>query len=494
MSSLPSSSAAWHPLPAQDWDADAARHLLQRTGWTARPAEVAQALQDGLAATLDRLFPAAPTRLPKPESIAELEAAIPGLTEQARSASGPERQRLQKELRDKSATALQDLSLEWLAYAATPGREAAAKWTQFLSDIYVVSQEKVKQTGLVYAHQDILLSMGLGAAPALTKAVSRSPAMIVYLDLQDSRRDAPNENFARELFELFTLGEGNYSENDIKEAARAFTGYRQRLGEVRVVERQSDNGTKTVFGRRGRFDGDDVIDLVYAQAAATTFLPRELVRFYLTDTPLANEYLVALGTDWKATGFDLRALARQFFGSRLFFAAEFRGTLIKSPLQFYLGLLQDLGLEVAPLPRQALAPLRQMGQMLYQPPNVRGWVGGRSWINSSTLAARRQLVQALFSPLNESLLNADDVRALNAARAAGRTRFVVDDILLAELTPLEPDAFAERIVRQYLPRAVSPAYVEAIRDFAAAEGRAGGTDRVRAALAALLQSPEYQLC
>jgi uncharacterized protein (DUF1800 family) len=135
-----------------------------------------------------------------------------------------------------------------------------------------------------------------------------------------------------------------------------------------------------------------------------------------------------------------------------------------------------------------------MGQMLYQPPNVRGWVGGRSWINSSTLAARRQLVQALFSPLNESLLNADDVRALNAARAAGRTRFVVDDILLAELTPLEPDAFAERIVRQYLPRAVSPAYVEAIRDFAAAEGRAGGTDRVRAALAALLQSPEYQLC
>jgi uncharacterized protein (DUF1800 family) len=204
--------------------------------------------------------------------------------------------------------------------------------------------------------------------------------------------------------------------------------------------------------------------------------------------------LVALGTTWKASGFDLGALARQFFGSRLFFAAEFRGTLIKSPLQFYLGLLQDLSLEVAPLPRQALAPLRQMGQMLYQPPNVRGWIGGRSWINSSTLAARRQLVQALFSPLNESLLNADDVRALNAARAAGRSRFVVDDAFLAELAPLEPDAFAERIVRQFLPRTVSPAYVGAIRDFAASEGRTGGTERVRAALAALLQSPEYQLC
>lgn len=494
MPTLPTPTEAWQPLPVTAWDAAAARHLLRRTGWTARPAEVERALSDGLAATLDRLFPRTSVRLPKPASIAELEAAVPELTEEARSATGPERQRLQKELRDKSATALQDLSLAWLGFAATPGREAIAKWTQFLSDIYVVSQEKVKQTGLVFAHQDILLAQGLGDAPDLTKAISRSPAMIVYLDLQDSRRDAPNENFARELFELFTLGEGNYSEDDIKEAARAFTGYRQRLGEVRVVERQSDTGAKTIFGRRGRFDGDAVIDLVYEQPAAATFVPRELVRFYLTDTPLPDEYLVALGKSWQSSGFNLRTLARQFFGSRLFFAEEFRGTQIKSPLHFYVGLLQDLGLDVAPLPRQALAPLRQMGQMLYQPPNVRGWVGGRSWINSSTLAARRQLVQALFSPLNEALLNADDIRALNTARAAGRTRFVVDDAALAELAALEPDAFAERVVRQFLPNGANPAYVAAIRDFAAAEGRGAGPERVRAALAALLQSPEYQLC
>lgn len=494
MSTLLSSSEAWQPLPATSWNADAVRHLLRRTGWTARPDDVAQALREGLAPTLERLFPTAPPRLPKPESIAELEAAVPTLTEQARNASGPERQRLQKELRDKSATALQDLSLAWLGYAATPGREAVAKWTHFLSDIYVVSQEKVKQTGLVYAHQDILIQQGLGRAPALTKAVSRSPAMIVYLDLQDSRRDAPNENFARELFELFTLGEGNYSEDDIKEAARAFTGYRQRLGEVRVVERQSDLGPKTVFGRRGRFDGDAVIDLVYEQPAAATFLPRELVRSYLTDTALPADLLESLGATWRQSGFDLRQLALRFFGSRLFFAPEFRGGLIKSPAQFYLGLLQDLQLEVAPLPRQVLGPLRQMGQMLYQPPNVRGWVGGRSWINSSTLAARRQLVQGLFSPLNESLLNADDVRALNAARANGRTRFVVGDELLGDFAALEPDQLAERIVQQFLPVAVDKAYVQAIRDFAAADDRSRGADRARAALAAVLQSSEYQLC
>ncbi|HEY0966826.1 MAG TPA: DUF1800 domain-containing protein [Opitutaceae bacterium] len=494
MPTLPPLSEAWQPLPPAAWDSAAARHLLRRAGWTARPADVARAQQDGLEATLARLFPETPALLAKPASITQLESELPALTEQTRSATGPERQRLQKDLRERAASTLQDLSLAWLDHASTAGHEAAAKWTAFLSDIYVVSQEKVKQTGLIYAHQDILIRHGLGRAPALTKAISRSPAMIVYLDLQDSRRDAPNENFARELFELFTLGEGNYSEADIKEAARAFTGYRQRLGEVRVAPQQADKGSKTIFGRSGRFDGDDVIDLVYEQPAAATFLPRELVRFYLTDTALPADYLTALGDAWRRSNFDLRRLALQFFGSRLFFASEFRGTLIKSPLQFYLGLIQDLDLQIAPLPRQVLGPLRQMGQMLYQPPNVRGWVGGRSWINSSTFAARRQVVQGFFSPLNEALLNADDVRALNAARATGRTRFVVSDAMLTDFAALTPAEFATRVAAQFLPVSVDAAYLEAIRDFATADGNARSTDRVRAAIAAILQSPEYQLC
>src|SRR4029077_9127772 len=136
-------------------------------------------------------------------------------------------------------------------------------WVLFLSDVYVVSAEKIRNTAHLFEHFDILARHGLGPAPALTKAVSRSPAMVIYLDLNQSQRRAPNENFARELFELFVLGEGNYTEQDIKEAARAFTGYRAQPldGGFRYVENQHDPTDKTVFGKTGKFTGDEVIDL-----------------------------------------------------------------------------------------------------------------------------------------------------------------------------------------------------------------------------------------
>lgn len=488
-----SPAEAWQPLPAHAWDAAAARHLLRRAGWTARPAEVERAQAEGLPRTLEHLFPAAPPPFARPESVAALEAELPELTRRLRAAPAEERTGLQRELRERTTHAFQDLGLAWLRFAATPGHEAFAKWGLFLGDIYVVSQAKVRQPGLIHAHQEILFRHGLGRAPTLAKAVSRSPAMIMYLDLQASRKGAPNENFARELFELFTLGEGHYTEQDIKEAARAFTGYRQLLGQVRVVPREVDDTPKTVFGRTGRFGGDDVIDLAYAQPAAATFLPGELARFYLTDAPLPAEHLAALGAAWRAAGFDLRWLARTFFGSRLFFEPDFRGNLIKSPVQLYLGLLQDLRLDVTPLPRRTLAPLRQMGQTLYQPPNVRGWVGGRRWINSATLAARRQLVLALLAPLDETLLNADERADLDAARAAGRGRFVVGEEDLAPYAALDPDAFATRLTGDLLPAAVDDAYRAALRAFVAGADP-DRTDRARAALAAVLQSPDYQLC
>ncbi len=487
---------AWAPLPATAWDEAAACHLMRRAGWTARPDDVARALQEGLPATLDRLFPPQAPAFTKPGSIKRLEEIAPDLLRRSREASAEERMRLQRELRERSQAALQDLSIKWLQYAVQPDQSAVAKWTLFLGDVYVVSQEKVRQSNLIYDHQEILLRHGLGRAPALTKAVSRSPAMIVYLDLQQSQKSAPNENFARELFELFTLGEGNYTEADIKEAARAFTGYRQVLGKAQVLPRQADTGVKTVFGRKGRFSGDDVIDLAYEQPAAATFLPHEMARFYLSEAALPREHLAALGEVWRASGFDLRTLARTFFGSRLFFDASFRGTYIKSPVQFYLGLLQDLDLHVAPVPRLVINSLRQMGQTLYQPPNVRGWVGGRLWINSSTFSARRQLVQALFSPFNEENLNADELVEIAASRAEGRGRFVVDRDTLQAYLELDPERLAARFVDYLLPVRPGAPYQEALRQFLAqeAEGRRPRLERVRNAAVTLLQSPEYQLC
>lgn len=494
-----SPSEAWDPLPAGEWNAAAAQHLLRRAGWSAPSTEVQRAVDAGLAATLDRLFSVEPLLLAKPRAIERLEDDAQAQAEKLRTAAGEARRTLERQSRERSQLAIQDLTIKWLQFAARPENAAFAKWVLFLSDVFVVSLEKVRNAAFIYDHFDILARHALGTAPALTKAVSRSTAMVIYLDLNQSQRRAPNENFARELFELFVLGEGNYTENDVKEAAKAFTGYRTRAFEpgFRYVAAEHDDSAKTIFGATGKFTGDDVIDLAYRQKAAGRFLPQEMVKFYLSDEALPAEHLATLGVAWSADGFSLRSLLHRFFGSRLFFTPELRGNFIKSPVQFYLGVMQDLQLDIAPLPRFTLNPLRQMGQQLYNPPNVRGWIGGRSWINSATLAARRQFVETLFAPLDERALNADELIELVAARTNGSRNFTVsEDHPLARFAALNPDEATERLVTSLLPGPVAAEFVTSVRQFL----RTGPVDpkpqlrRLQRAAVAVLQSPEYQLC
>lgn len=488
---------AWQPLPASQWNEDAARHLLRRAGWAAQPPEVARLMTEGLMAGLDRLFPAKANLLPTPRLIANIEAATPAYAEKIRNAETREqRQVLQREQRERQQQAMRDLSIKWLQFASRPENTATEKWAFFLSDVYVVSQEKVNNTAHVHRHHDLIRQGCLSAAPVLTKAVSRSPAMVRFLDLQDSKKNAPNENFARELFELFVLGEGNYTEQDIKEAARAFTGYRVRPDGFYFASTQHDARPKTVFGKTGAFTGDDIIDLAYEQPAAGRFIPQEMAKFYLGDGPLSPAYLAPLGEWWKSTGYDLRKLAQRFFGSRLFFDPAFRGNYIKRPIQFYLGLVQDLNINVAPYPRHSLNTLRLMGEEPYRPPNVRGWVGGRLWINSGTLNARRQLVETIFTPVNEDNLNADEQVELVAARAQGLGTFTVTEERLGKMMEsMTPDQITSRFVDYFLPVKVTDAYRANVRSFLTGEtDKNKQLTRLRNTAVTLLQSPEYQLC
>ena len=320
MTPVTAATDVWEPLSAGDWNVDTARHLLRRAGWTARPVDVDRAVKDGLPATLDRLFPASPPLFPPPKLVAEVSEDTPEYQQKIKAAPPLEKRELQREARERAQAALQDMTVRWLEFSSRAENAAVAKWVLFLSDVYVVASEKVQNPAMLWLHYDILGRHGFGPAPALSKAVLRSPAMIRYLDLEQSNRGAPNENFARELFELFVLGEGHYTEHDIKEAAKAFTGYRQRFGQFLFNPHQHDPGAKTVFGHTGHYNGDDVIDLAYQLPAAGTFLPHELVKFYLSDTPLPPEMLAPLGAWWSAQHYDLGALARRFFGSRLFFA------------------------------------------------------------------------------------------------------------------------------------------------------------------------------
>ena len=484
---------AWQQISNQEWTPAQARHLHRRAAWAAVPEQIDAAMRLGPQATVRQMFQK-PTSLSMPKSVAEVEQERRGSYQRMRAVESPEaRRQLQREARQRAVAAGQEMTMDWLEFASSPPHAAYEKWISFLQNIFVVSLESVRNPAWIFEHHQLLRQGGTGSYRDLCRAVSRSTAMILYLDLHLSRASAPNENFARELFELFMLGEGNYTESDVKAAARAFTGYRHRNGEFHLDRNQQDRDPKTIFNRTGRWSGDDVIRLALEEEAAATFLPSQLCQFYLAEETLPTPYIEELGKIWRQADFNLEVLLNRFFTSRIFYEAQFQGNLIKSPLHFHLGLVQDLQLTVRPFPRTVLVSYRQMGQHLYHPPNIRGWVGGRLWANSSTLGARRQLVESLFQPINEAQLNADETTALKAARERGRVELAVSRERLLQLGETDPEIVADRFVQFFLPRPVGPGYRNALITYLK-EGPGQSADRIHTAAMAMLQSPEYNLC
>ncbi len=343
------------------------------------------------------------------------------------------RQKLNQEINQLERQSFLDYVQSWLAFAAKPENSAQENLVMFLSNVLVVAQSKVKDPTRLYAHTNLLRAMWQKSYPNIIKAVTYSPAMIQYLDLNTNERNGPNENYAREVMELFTLGEGHYTESDIKEAARALTGIVITNEVGTLVPRRWDPGTKTIFGKSGIFGANDVVDLIFQQPASHTHLPKRFLAYYLTTDPLPPAYLDELGLQWQRAGLRVVSLARQVFSSQLFYRPEYRGALIKSPIQYYLGLCQDLNIDVSPFEGQIFNTLRAMGQEPFNPPNVRGWLAGKNWINSSTFAARRQMVQQMFNPTNEKGLTADLQAKLAAARAAGQGVISMDNQRLQAL-------------------------------------------------------------
>lgn len=216
--------------------------------------------------------------------------------------------------------------------------------------------------------------------------------MAIYLDTRRSTREKPNENFARELLELYGLGEGNYSETDIQEAARAFTGYRidNRTGKLRRIRRRHDASEKTVLGVTGSLTATEVVDAVLAQPACAEWISRRFWIEFISPTPdvkVLKQWAQALQQeDWS-----LRALLRITLLSEAFWSELNHGSLVKSPVDLVVGTMRSLKLEKAPA-GQALRTLSRLGQQLFDPPNVAGWPGGHQWIDATTLLGRRQFL------------------------------------------------------------------------------------------------------
>jgi len=383
------------PLPAvaAGMGYNDARHLLGRTGFAATEQEIQEYAGLSRAQAVDRLLAAVTTeaRTPPPASVMEF---IPPHKLRARrqDASEAERKQFLREQIEKSL----ELRAWWLREMLDTGSPLTERMTLFWHNHFVSAQQKVKSLALM-ARQNLLLRRhALGNFGELLHAVAKDPAMVVYLDNVSNKKGSPNENFAREVMELFTLGEGHYSEQDIKEAARAFTGWSldRRTGEFRFYRFLHDDGEKTVLGRRGRFNGDEVLDILLAQPATAEFITHKLWREFVSPEPDSLE-VQRLAAVFRSSRYDIKALLRALFTSEAFYAPPHRAVLVKSPVEFTVGTLRLFGIHPQDLRPLALAT-RQLGQDLFGPPNVKGWPGGEAWINSSTLLARRQLLARLF--------------------------------------------------------------------------------------------------
>ena len=311
-----------------------------------------------------------------------------------------------KKVRQQSRENIRSLNLAWLNEMVHSESQLREKMSLFWHGHFAS-----RNLNILYQQQllDAIRRNALGNFGTLLKEVSRSAAMINFLNNNQNRKDHPNENFAREVMELFTMGRGNYTENDIKEAARAFTGWGANVrGEFVFRKQFHDFGQKTVLGKSGNLDGDAVLDILLEQKQTARYITTKLYRYFVNEQVDADKIEWLSGRFYQSN-YDLSALMQDIFTSDWFFNEKNIGTRIKSPIELIVGIRRMIPMELQNEDVQLLVQ-RLLGQVLMYPPNVAGWPGGKSWIDSSSLMFRLRLPQLLndADELNISPKDDDD--------------------------------------------------------------------------------------
>ncbi len=374
------------------WDKAKAEHLLRRTSFAATGEDVRSLLESGPHKAVDRILAPANISLPELPEFWEAEK-LQSMRMGMRRNADPE---MMKEVRDLAREMTQSLRKWWLDRMLLSRPSVLENLTLFWHGHFATSIQKVRSPLLMHRQNLVLRDHALGPMPELAKAVTGDPALMIYLDLQQSKASAPNENFARELFELFLLGEGHYGEADISEAARACTGYSYlpKTGEVLRRPRLADTSEKTIFGKTGRWDCADVVDLAFEQPACAPFLAKRLWTYFAGSEPdpqLADKLAERL----RVLKFHTGDWLREVFLMREFYSPAVVARQIKSPVQWLVGTCAALSVPM-PQNKQSERLLQWQGQVLFAPPNVRGWEGGRAWINNATLAVRYEGAKTLM--------------------------------------------------------------------------------------------------
>lgn len=362
------------PDATNPFDRRKAAHLLRRAGFGATPDEIGRAVEQGLEATVEELF----------ADTAEEDAASEKLFQ---ATSG----------RLINFSDIGQCQAWWVNRMLTTRVPLREKLTLFWHGHFATSHHKVEDSQLMLNQIETIRKHAWGRFHDLLLAMAKDPAMLVWLDSESNTKEHPNENFARELFELFTCGIGNYTEKDVTEAARAFTGWHRDGTAFAFNAEAHDSGSKKILGRTGKFDGGDVTEIVMALPATARFLARKLLRFFATPVPDdaavedAAELLVR-------SQFSIKWFLKDLFQSAFFHSDACYRQRVASPAEFVVGTVHMLSVRQPAV--DLVDAMNRMGQELLAPPNVKGWDGEQKWINSSSLAARAEFAKNI-SDLND---------------------------------------------------------------------------------------------
>ena len=422
---VPTTPAEWvddlRPIAAADWNHERAAHLLRRAGFGATPKDIQQSLALGPRVAVTALVrpkvgddpavaPFQPSDIPD-AGIDPFPESRPLLTDTAK-ASGqalgvevkPAGNRRLQPVVDKFFFWLRASALEcnridywWANRMLLTRRPLVEKMALFWHGHFATHEDKVRDYRKMLGQVELFQRSGLGNFRELMIAVAQDPAMLAFLDAGVNVKDAPNENFAREILEMFTMGVARYSERDIRESARAFTGWNARGARFVVDAERHDDGVKNVFGREGRFDGVQLIDLILEQPATADYIAGRIYRFFVRDD-ISPQTERRLGTVLRENRYELAPLLETIFLSRDFYSAASVGTRIKSPVELLVSTYRKLGLREVPGLPDFNEVTRALGQHLLHPPTVAGWAYGRAWITPGLLIERGNFVRDLMFP------------------------------------------------------------------------------------------------
>ena len=479
------------------------QHLLWRTGFGPSAANLEQ-LSNTSQKNLFKFIIKASSKMPQPIDVAdnELKNLVVGSGGEMMKKKdlSPEEK---KQFRKQSEQDLKNLNLTWLNEMVNSDAQLREKMSLFWHGHFASRNENIFYQQILL---DIIRKNALGNFGDLLHEVSKSAAMINFLNNNQNKKDHPNENFAREVMELFTMSRGNYTENDVKESARAFTGWGADLqGEFVFRKNQHDDGQKTVLGKSGYFDGNDVLDILLEQKQTAKFICKKMYRFFVNDN--ADEQKVSwLADRFYNNKYDITKLVEDIFTSEWFFDQKNIGAIIKSPVELLVGIRRMLPMQIENAESQILIQ-RVLGQLLFYPPNVAGWPGGTNWIDSSALMFRLRIPQIIYASAEIQMKPKDDDDQMmgmhdmngNDMKVKGFGKIKGGQMINAQINW---DSFLqkfEKVPRENLTTSISQTVLQTqtsvdettLKKYVDASSR---DNFIKTTTIQLMSTPEYQLC